>query len=155
MTFRNKGVREGVREPEFRLPALLPYICFFIISNVVGAVGYERHWPWQAIVICGFGFSGLAVTSIPAIAIAYAIDCYKPISGEIMVVGTVLKNVLGFCLSYWVFNIMATDGWVTVYMIQFAVDMFPVALTIPLYFYGKDLRRWTKDSSLHRMESLI
>jgi len=151
MTSRNNGVRE----PEFRLPALLPYCCFFVISHVVGAVGYERLWPWQAIVICGFGFSGLAVTSIPSIAIAYAIDCYKPISGEIMVVGTVLKNVLGFCLSYWVFDIMAKDGWITVYMIQFAADMFPVVLTIPLYFYGKSLRRWTKNSSLHQMESLI
>lgn len=151
MTSRNNGVRE----PEFRLPALIPYCCFFVISHVVGAVGYERLWPWQAIVICGFGFSGLAVTSIPSIAIAYAIDCYKPISGEIMVVGTVLKNVLGFCLSYWVFDIMATDGWTTVYMVQFAADMFPVALTIPLYFYGKSLRRWTKDSSLHQMDSLI
>ncbi|CZT23767.1 related to MFS transporter [Ramularia collo-cygni] len=151
MTWRNNGVRE----PEFRLPALFPYCCIFIISHVVGAVGYQRLWPWQAIVICGFGFSGLAVTSIPAIAIAYAIDCYKPISGEIMVVGTVLKNILGFCLSYWVFDIMATKGWITVYMIQFAVGMFPVALTIPLYLYGKNLRRWTKDSSLHRMESMF
>jgi len=70
-------------------------------------------------------------------------------------VGTVLKNVLGFCLSYWVFDVMATRGWVAVYMTQFAVSMFPVVLTVPLYFWGKNLRRWTKDSSLHRMESLI
>ncbi|KAF2214004.1 hypothetical protein CERZMDRAFT_57994 [Cercospora zeae-maydis SCOH1-5] len=145
----------GIREAEMRLPALLPYICFFIISHVVGAVGYQRHWPWQAIVVCGFGFSGLAVTSIPSIAIAYAIDCYKPISGEIMVVGTVLKNVLGFCLSYWVFDIMAREGWTTVFMIQFAVSMVPVVLTVPLYYYGKNLRRWTKDSDIHRMELLI
>jgi MFS family permease len=151
MTMKNNGIREA----EMRLPALLPYCCFFVISHVVGAVGYQRLWPWQAIVVCGFGFSGLAVTSIPAIAIAYAIDCYKPISGEIMVVGTVLKNVLGFCLSYWVFDIMASDGWVTVYMIQFAVSMLPVVLTVPLYVYGKSLRRMTKDSEIHRMEVLI
>ncbi|QIW95959.1 hypothetical protein AMS68_001477 [Peltaster fructicola] len=145
----------GIREPEMRLPALLPFIVFFIISHVVGAVGYERLWPWQAILVCGFGFSGLAVTAIPTIAIAYAVDCYKPISGEIMVVGTVLKNVLGFCLSYWVFNVMAMDGWVAVYMTQFAVSMLPVVLTVPLYFFGKSLRRWTRNSSIHRMEALI
>jgi MFS family permease len=145
----------GIREAEFRLPALLPYIAFFIVAHVVGAVGYERLWPWQAILICGFGFSGLAVTSIPTIAIAYAVDCYKPISGEIMIVGTVLKNVLGFCLSYWVFQVLAQRGWVSVYMTQFAVSMFPVVLTVPLYLFGKKLRRWTKDSALHRMENLI
>lgn len=146
---------DGIREAEMRLPALIPYVAFFIVSHVVGAVGYQRLWPWQAIIVCGFGFSGLAVTSIPTIAIAYAVDCYKPISGEIMIVGTVLKNVLGFCLSYWVFDVMARDGWIPVYMTQFAVSMFPVVLTVPLYYYGKSLRRWTKNSSLHRMENLI
>lgn len=72
-----------------------------------------------------------------------------------MVVATVLKNVLGFCLSYWVFQVEAKDGWVAVYMTQFAVSMIPVVLTIPLYFFGKSLRRWTKYSALHRMEALI
>jgi len=150
-TIRNNGIREA----EMRLPALIPYACFFVISHVVGAVGYQKIWPWQAILVCGFGFSGLAVTSIPTIAIAYAVDCYKPISGEIMVVATVMKNVLGFCLSYWVFNVEAKRGWVAVYMTQFAVSMLPVVLTIPLFFFGKSLRRWTKNSNLHRMETLI
>lgn len=113
-------------------------------------MGYSRTWPWPAIIVCGFGFSGLAVTSIPAISIAYAVDCYKPISGEIMVVGTVLKNVLGFSLSYWIFDIAAKNGFVTVYMIQFAVSMLPVVLTIPLYYYGKSLRRMTKNSDIHK-----
>ena len=68
-----------------------------------------------------------------------------------MVVGTVLKNVLGFSLSYWVFNIALKPGlgFTAVYMIQFAVSMLPIILTIPLYFYGKSLRRWTKDSVVH------
>jgi hypothetical protein len=54
-TIRNNGIREA----EMRLPALIPYVCFFIVSHVVGAVGYQRLWPWQAILVCGFGFSGL------------------------------------------------------------------------------------------------
>ncbi|KAI7498092.1 hypothetical protein KC367_g5355 [Hortaea werneckii] len=135
--------------------ALIPYVCFFIISHVAGAVGYQRLWPWPAIIVCGFGFSGLAVTSIPTIAIAYAVDCYKPISGEIMTVATVLKNVLGFCLSYWVFDVAARDGFVAVYMTHFAVSMLPIVLTVPLYFFGKKLRRWTRNSDLHRMEAMI
>ena len=141
---------DGIREAEMRLPALIPYVCFFIISHVVGAVGYDRIWPWQAIIVCGFGFSGLAVTSIPTIAIAYAVDCYKPISGEIMTDATVLKNVLGFCLSYWVFDVAARDSWTAVYMTQFAVSMLPVVMTVPLYYFGKSLRRLTKGAALHR-----
>ncbi|KAK4961505.1 hypothetical protein LTR10_001995 [Elasticomyces elasticus] len=150
-TLKNNGIREA----EMRLPALLPYCIIFLISHVIGAVGYQKLYSWPTIVVCGFGFSGLSVTAIPTIAIAYAVDCYKPISGEIMVVATVLKNVLGFCLSYWVFNVMAKSGWVAVYMTQFAVSFLPVVLTIPLYLFGKNLRRWTRNSDLHRMEALI
>lgn len=72
-----------------------------------------------------------------------------------MVVATVFKNVLGFCLSYWVFQVAATNGFIAVYMIQFAVTMAPIAATVPLYFWGKKLRRWTAGSDLHRMEEMI
>ncbi|KAK5116411.1 hypothetical protein LTR62_007958 [Meristemomyces frigidus] len=151
LTRRNNWIREA----EFRLPALIPFVIFFVVSHVVGAVGYSKLYAWPTIVVCGFAFSGLAVTSIPTIAIAYAVDCYKPISGEIMIVATVLKNVLGFCLSYWVFQVLAQRGWVAVYMTQFAVSMVPIVATVPLFFWGKSLRRWTKGSRLHRMEAMI
>lgn len=147
---RSTQKNNGLREAGMRLPALLPYVCFFIISHVVGAVGYDSLWPWQAIIVCGFGFSGFAVTSIPTISIAYTVDCYRPISGEIMTDATVLKNVLGFCLSYWIFEVAHRDSWTAVYMTQFAVSMFPVVATVPLYLFGKKLRKWTAGSELHK-----
>jgi len=152
LTVRNNGVREA----EFRLPALIPFAIVTIITHVVGGLGTQRHWPWPAILVLGYAFSGLAVTTVPTIAIAYAIDCFKQISGEIMIIATILKNLLGFALTYWIFNIAATtaDGWVTVYMIQFAVTMFPIVMTVPLFFFGKKLRRFYKDSALHRMEEM-
>lgn len=60
----------GIREAGIRIPSLFPYTTIFIVSHVVGAVGYQPLWPWEAIVICGFGFSGAAVTSTPNISIA-------------------------------------------------------------------------------------
>lgn len=41
-TKRNKGVRE----PEMRLMALVPYSILMIIGNVVVAIGYQRGWSW-------------------------------------------------------------------------------------------------------------
>jgi len=90
LTLRNNGVREA----EFRLPALIPFAIITVILHVVGAVGTQNQWPWPAILVCGYGFSGLSVTTVPTIAIAYAIDCFKPISGEIMIVATILKNTV-------------------------------------------------------------
>lgn len=150
-TKRNNGIREA----EMRLPAMLPYVAFLIVSIVVGGIGYERSYPWPATIVLGYGLSGLAVVTIPTIAIAYAVDCYKPISGEIMVCATVLKNLLGFSYSYWVFQLAQSQGFITVFMVQLAITLGPALFGIPLYFYGKQLRRWTRDSNLHRMEAII
>jgi hypothetical protein len=45
--------------------------------------------------VLGFGLVGLQVVSIPTIAISYAIDCYTPVAGQIMVISTVCKNTFG------------------------------------------------------------
>ena len=97
LTARNNGVREA----EFRLPALLPFALVTVVLHVVGAVGTQRQWPWPALLVCGYGFSGLSVTTVPTIAIAYAIDCFKPISGEIMIVATICKNTVSLNCCRW------------------------------------------------------
>lgn len=79
----------GVREPEMRLVAMIPYIVIMIIGSVVTAVGYDRHWPWQVIVIIGYSFLGLQVSALPSIASTYAIDSYKPVTGSVFVTITV------------------------------------------------------------------
>jgi len=37
----------GIREPEMRLIAMIPYVFIMIIGNVITAVGYEKSWSWQ------------------------------------------------------------------------------------------------------------
>jgi hypothetical protein len=43
LTKRNRGIRE----PEMRLLAMIPYVIIMIIGNVVVAIGYERAWDWK------------------------------------------------------------------------------------------------------------
>lgn len=43
LTKRNRGIRE----PEMRLLAMIPYVFVMIIGNIVVAVGYERQWDWK------------------------------------------------------------------------------------------------------------
>lgn len=49
----------GIREPEMRLLAMIPYVAIMIIGNVVVAIGYQRHWDWK---VCS-PFSHLTKTS--------------------------------------------------------------------------------------------
>lgn len=37
----------GVREPEMRLPALIPYVIISMIGNFIIAFGYQYHWDWR------------------------------------------------------------------------------------------------------------
>lgn len=73
----------GVREPEMRLVAMVPYVFVMILGSVVTAVGYDHRWPWQAIVVVGYACVGMQVAALPSIASTYAIDSYKPITGMI------------------------------------------------------------------------
>ncbi|KAI3400107.1 hypothetical protein diail_4337 [Diaporthe ilicicola] len=81
LTRRNNGVRE----PEMRLVAMIPYIIIMIIGSIVTSVGYDRHWQWEVIVIVGYSFLGCQVAALPSIASTYAIDSYKPVTGSLFV----------------------------------------------------------------------
>ncbi|KAH9874838.1 hypothetical protein J1614_004325 [Plenodomus biglobosus] len=148
----------GTREAEMRLPALWPYMIITMLSLILGGIAYQRQWAWAHIVVWAYGFAGLSVTSVPTISIAYAIDCYKPISGEIMVVATVFKNLIAFSYSYWIFDLAheSKDGWITPAMVIFACTVGPAVFAVPLYFgLGKKIRMWTRRSDVHRMEEII
>lgn len=86
-TIRNNGIRE----PEMRLLALIPYTVMLLIGSLIAALGYQYQWPWPVIIVIGYSFVGCQVTAIPAIAMAYAIDSYKPIAGEFLVSATINK----------------------------------------------------------------
>jgi hypothetical protein len=153
-TRRNNGIREA----EMRLPALLPYMLITMLSLILGGVAYQHQWAWPHIIVWGYALGGLSVCSVPTIAIAYAIDCYKPISGEIMVVATVCKNFIAFSYAYWIFDLahQLPTGWVAPAMVIFACTVGPALFAIPLYYgLGKKIRRWTRKSDVHRMEDMI
>lgn len=66
-----------------RLPALIPFFITTAIGNVIGGLGYQRQWSWPTMLVFGNGLTGLSVPTVPTIAVAYAVDCYKPMAGEI------------------------------------------------------------------------
>ncbi|RFU74225.1 serine threonine kinase 16 [Trichoderma arundinaceum] len=164
-TIRNKGIRE----PEMRLVSLSPFIAVVIVGLIVRTpvrklrgtklimscakvfgVGLQDKWPWPAIIIVGFGFVGVQVVAIPTITITYAIDCYRPISGEIMAIATVCKNTFGFGMTYFVNDWAAADGFVPPVMLLMAMTAgFTMVGMVALIFYGKSCRRRTRNSKVH------
>jgi MFS family permease len=89
----------GVREPEMRLPAMIPYVVIMLLGNVIVSVGYQKKWAWEIIVVIGYACAGIQVAALPAIVSTYAVDSYKPVAGSLFVSITVNKNLWGYGFS--------------------------------------------------------
>ena len=95
LTIRNGGIRE----PEMRLPVLIPYTIISFIGSLICCLGYQYQWSWEVIDIIGYTLVGIQVAAIPGIVATYAIDSYKPAAAEFMVATTIYKNVWGYGVS--------------------------------------------------------
>ena len=47
VSMRATRKNRGVREPEMRLPSMIPYMILMIIGNFVVAFGFQNHWDWR------------------------------------------------------------------------------------------------------------
>lgn len=95
IALRSARKNGGVLEAEMRLVTVVPYVCCLLVGMVVTAVGYQRGWPWEVVVVVGYGLVGVQVVGVPAVVISYAVDSYKSLPGEIMIAATVVKNTFG------------------------------------------------------------
>ena len=80
------------------------------------------------------------------------IDCYKPSAGEFLVCATVFKNVFGYGMSRYFNDWVVRDGYVGPFMTILALNLACLLFgAVPLYFYGKRVRGWSANSSIHRV----
>lgn len=147
LTRRNRGVRE----PEMRLPTLVPYVLIMLLGNFVVAFGMEYKWPWEAVVLIGFTCAGIQVAAIPAIATTYAVDSYKPVAGSIMVTITVNKNVWGYGFSKFITPWVEESGFVPPIMLNMCLIFLWCAFGVVFYVWGKKMRGWSSKSDVHEM----
>jgi hypothetical protein len=141
----------GIREPEMRLPAMIPYVLIMFLGNIVVSVGYEKAWPWEAIVIIGYTCAGIQSAAIPSIASTYAVDSYKPVASSLFMSVTVYKNLWGYGMGKFLTDWIVKDGYIEPIMINAALIFLWCLFGFLFYFKGKTFRRWSKNSSVHRM----
>lgn len=90
----------------------------------------------------------------------YAIDSYKPIAGEFLVSATINKvgpsmkyntecqNVWGYGVSKFITSWIEKDGFIAPIMTNNGLTLlWVIGGGVGLYFFGKTVRRWTKNSS--------
>ncbi|KAH8647397.1 major facilitator superfamily domain-containing protein [Xylariales sp. PMI_506] len=147
LTERNNGIRE----PEMRLVAMIPYVIIMIIGCVLTGVGYDNHWPWQAVVVLGYACLGLQVAALPSLASTYAIDSYRPVTGSMFVTITINKNVWGYGVGKFITPWSEANGFVPVFMTVMGLTTLFCLCGIIFWYLGKRFRGMTKDSFVHKI----
>ncbi|KAJ0416720.1 major facilitator superfamily domain-containing protein [Aspergillus carlsbadensis] len=134
--------RYGQRLPEYRLPAI-------IIPGVIGPGGIlvfglcianQTHWIGAAV---GYAMQAFGVAAISNVAVTYCLDCYKPLTGEALVIIFVVRNTIGMLLSLYAADWIARQGEAAVFGEMTAIQVASIVVAIPLFFWGRSLRAWT------------
>ncbi|RFU31756.1 hypothetical protein B7463_g4584, partial [Scytalidium lignicola] len=140
----------GIREPEMRLLTFIPFVILAFLGLLIAGLGWEHNWAWPVVVVLGFGFTGVIVMAIPTIGLTYAVDSYKPVAGQIMVVATVVKNTFGFGMTYFVNDMAVEHGYIAPVMVLLGFTVgIPIVFGTMLWFWGKSARRLTRNSKVH------
>ncbi|KAK9490058.1 major facilitator superfamily domain-containing protein [Lipomyces doorenjongii] len=145
MTKRNNGTYE----PEFRLLMVVAVA----VSVAIGLMGFgwsahdDDIWVVPTVF---FGIISFGCCLGSTTAITFAVDSYKMYAGEALVTLNLTKNVLGFAFSLFTNTFIEHAGTKTTFITFGCIQLFVCLLAVPLYMFGKVLRRWTDQKQLMR-----
>ncbi|KAI0155465.1 major facilitator superfamily protein [Pestalotiopsis sp. NC0098] len=90
---------KGIREPEHRLWPLAISSVLSCVGLIIWGVGayYDIQWVGLAF---GLGILTFACVTGGSIALSYNVDCFKDISGHSTTSIIVIRNTMGFAISY-------------------------------------------------------
>ncbi|PSS22480.1 hypothetical protein M430DRAFT_18024 [Amorphotheca resinae ATCC 22711] len=134
LTKRNRGIYE----PEFRLVLMIP-VLLIGISGFFGfgaSVHYQTHWIGPVLT---FGLTNMAMAFASGCVFGYVIDSYEKLSEEAFIAINA-RNFLTFGLTYFVNDWLEKDGVLAVFNVLGSCFIAVVALTLPLWVFGKKLR---------------
>ncbi|KAI0125983.1 major facilitator superfamily domain-containing protein [Xylariales sp. AK1849] len=129
-------------EPEYRLPAM-------IIPAIIGPMGVlafglviasGKSWAGAAI---GYGMEGFGATAASNIAVTYAVDAYRPLAGETIVIVFVIRNTIACLISTYITAWFQNQGLKNAYGELVGVAYIILAMSLGLYLFGKRIRAFT------------
>lgn len=132
----------GVREAEHRLWVLAASGIISTAGLITWGVGAYHGVHWIGLVF-GLGMLTFGCVTGGSIAVSYNVDCFKEIAGETTVSIMVIRNTIGFGISYAITPWWQTQGLQNCFI---TAGMISIACTFTFFVmivYGKRLRRWS------------
>jgi MFS family permease len=148
------GKNDGIYEPEFRLPVMLPAA----LTMLAGAFGLGAATQYGlSAEICGvfmailnFGV-GMACTGI----VAYTNDACGQRAGDCFGLAMVAKSAFAFGLSFVFNNFIDKSGPLIFFSTFGALSLAVMLTTIPLFIWGKQIRAWADERDLLRRRNCM
>ncbi|ETS60452.1 hypothetical protein PaG_05292 [Moesziomyces aphidis] len=130
----------GIREPEMRLPAIIPSIFTAPLGLVLYGAGihFRLHWIVPTL---GIAVSNWTIVAGPVVALVYAVDSYKPITEEVVTCILGYKSLLGFLLSFYTNKWTMSEGYLHSFGEMAAISATAFLLVIPFYIWGRGIRQ--------------
>ncbi|KAJ5660971.1 uncharacterized protein N7484_000343 [Penicillium longicatenatum] len=139
---RMTKANHGVREPEFRLPAI-------IMPAIIGPMGVltfgictanQVTWVGAAF---GYAMQGFGLTAVSNVVVTYAVDSYHQLAGEALVIVFVIRNTIAMLLALYTVNWQESTGVKNAFGQMVGIQYFFLSFTILMFLYGKRIRAWT------------
>lgn len=137
----------GVREPEYRLWAFIPSAVIMPGGLIMYGACAAHGVPWIASAV-GMGMVGFGLSVGGSVTMAYILDCYKDLDGEVVTTIILIRNIIGFGLTFgiqpWIDNMGLQNTFITIGCLSFVVTVFSAVFI----WKGKMMRMWTKQRYL-------
>ncbi|KAK4539201.1 hypothetical protein LTR36_001159 [Oleoguttula mirabilis] len=130
----------GIREPEFRLPAISIGLVTTPLALVLYGVGIQHKLHWMCPTV-GLGLLNFSIAQATNVSLVYVIDAYRPIAGEAVVSQLAFKACFGFLLSFYTNPWIAGMGYQGAFGTMAGIAAAVLLCWIPFFIYGKRIRQ--------------
>lgn len=130
----------GVREPEQRLWPLALSAILSCAGLIIWGVGAQHNVSWPGLAI-GLGVLTFSVITGGSIALSYNVDCFKDISGMSTTSVIIIRNTLGFAVSYGITPWYTNMGLQDCFIMAGFLSLGCTSTFLFMFWKGKSLRR--------------
>ncbi|KAK0610069.1 major facilitator superfamily protein [Bombardia bombarda] len=134
----------GIREPEQRLWPLALSAVLSCVGLIVWGVGAQRQVHWAGLAI-GLGILAFTCVVGGSVALSYNIDCFKDISSESTTSIIVIRNVLGFSISYGITPWYTNMGLQNCFIMAGFLSLGCTFTFLVMVWKGKALRKYSAE----------
>ena len=117
----------GFREPEFRLWAFIPTSLILPGGLIIYGTAAVHGLPWIVPAV-GMGMVGFGISVGGGVTIAYILECYRDLAGEVVTTIILIRNIIGFGITFgvqpWIDGMGLQNTFVIMGSMSFAITGF-------------------------------